>query len=49
MVSNNQAPIQSGFNSKSTSSDVLEGTNLKGKLAIVTGGIQVLVLKLLKV
>ena len=38
MVSNNQAPIQSGFNSKSASSDVLKGTNLEGKLAIVTGG-----------
>ena len=48
MVSNNQAPIQSGFNSKSASSDVLKGTNLEGKLAIVTGVIQVLVLKLHK-
>ncbi len=38
MVSNNQAPIQSGFNSKSASSDVLKGANLEGKLAIVTGG-----------
>ena len=38
MVSNNQAPIQSGINSKSASSDVLKGTNLEGKLAIVTGG-----------
>tara|TARA_B100001741_G_scaffold26475_1_gene19175 strand:- start:2918 stop:3901 length:984 start_codon:yes stop_codon:yes gene_type:complete len=38
MVSNNQAPIQSGFNSKSASLDVLKGTNLEGKLAIVTGG-----------
>ena len=38
MVSNNQAPIQSGFNSKSASSDVLKGTNLEGKLVIITGG-----------
>ena len=38
MISNNQAPIQSRFNSKSKSSDVLEGINLKDKLAIITGG-----------
>ena len=38
MISEKQAPIQSGFNSKSESSDILKGINLEGKLAIVTGG-----------
>lgn len=33
-----QKPIGSGFNATSTSSDVIKGTDLKGKIAIVTGG-----------
>lgn len=33
-----QQPIGSGFNSKSTASEVIKGINLTGKIAIVTGG-----------
>jgi len=33
-----QKPIGSGFNAKSTASDVIKGINLTGKVAIVTGG-----------
>ncbi len=33
-----QKPINSGFNAKSTTEDVIEGINLEGKIAIVTGG-----------
>jgi NAD(P)-dependent dehydrogenase (short-subunit alcohol dehydrogenase family) len=33
-----QHPINSGFNADSTITDVLKGTDLRGKLAIVTGG-----------
>lgn len=33
-----QKPIGSGFNAKSTSEDVIKGIDLKGKIAIVTGG-----------
>ncbi|WP_343524318.1 SDR family NAD(P)-dependent oxidoreductase [Pedobacter sp.] len=33
-----QQPIGSGFNAKSTAADVIKGINLKGKIAIVTGG-----------
>lgn len=33
-----QKPVGSGFNSKSTTSEVLEGIDLTGKTAIVTGG-----------
>ena len=33
-----QNPIGSGFNAKSTSEAVIKGIDLKGKLAIVTGG-----------
>lgn len=33
-----QAPIHSGFASTSTARDVLEGHNLSGRIAIVTGG-----------
>lgn len=33
-----QKPIGSGFNAKSTASDVINGINLTGKIAIVTGG-----------
>ncbi len=32
-----QQPIDSGFGPRSTTSDVLEGIDLSGKLAIVTG------------
>jgi NAD(P)-dependent dehydrogenase (short-subunit alcohol dehydrogenase family) len=33
-----QRPIGSGFNAASTASDVIKGINLKGKIAIVSGG-----------
>lgn len=33
-----QKPIGSGFNAKSTTNEVIKGINLKGKIAIVTGG-----------
>jgi NAD(P)-dependent dehydrogenase (short-subunit alcohol dehydrogenase family) len=33
-----QRPTGSGFNAKSTTSDVIKGINLTGKIAIVTGG-----------
>lgn len=33
-----QKPIGSGFNATSTTSDVIKGINLTGKLAVVTGG-----------
>lgn len=33
-----QQPIGSGFNATSTTSDVIKGINLTGKIAIVTGG-----------
>lgn len=33
-----QKPIHSGFDAKSTTSDVLKGIDLTGKIAIVTGG-----------
>ncbi len=33
-----QQPIGSGFNAKSTSTDVINGIDLTGKIAIVTGG-----------
>lgn len=33
-----QKPINSGFNAKSTTEDVIKGINLEGKIAIVTGG-----------
>lgn len=33
-----QKPIGSGFGARSTASDVMKGINLKGKIAIVTGG-----------
>jgi NAD(P)-dependent dehydrogenase (short-subunit alcohol dehydrogenase family) len=43
MVKNNyngalQSPIGSGFNATSTTSDVIKGIDIKGKIAIVTGG-----------
>lgn len=33
-----QHPVVSGFSAKSTATDVIEGINLTGKIAIVTGG-----------
>lgn len=33
-----QHPIKSGFNASSTTNDVMEGVDLSGKIAIVTGG-----------
>ena len=33
-----QQPIGSGFNSKATSVEVINGIDLTGKIAIVTGG-----------
>jgi NAD(P)-dependent dehydrogenase (short-subunit alcohol dehydrogenase family) len=33
-----QKPVGSGFNAQSTTSDVIKGINLTGKVAIVTGG-----------
>jgi len=33
-----QRPIESGFNARSTANDVINGINLSGKVAIVTGG-----------
>lgn len=33
-----QKPLGSGFNARSTASDVIKGISLKGKIAIVTGG-----------
>lgn len=33
-----QKPIGSGFNAKSTATDVIKGIDLTGKIAIVTGG-----------
>ena len=33
-----QKPLHSGFNAKSTTADVIEGIDLTGKIAIITGG-----------
>lgn len=33
-----QAPIDSGFGMRSTAAEVLQGIDLSGRLAIVTGG-----------
>lgn len=33
-----QIPMNSGFNAKSTSNDIIEGINLTGRIAIITGG-----------
>jgi hypothetical protein len=33
-----QHPIDSGFNAESTTAKVIEGIDLHGKIAIVTGG-----------
>ena len=33
-----QNPLNTGFNGRSSASDVIKGIDLKGKTAIVTGG-----------
>lgn len=33
-----QKPLGSGFNATSTANDVIKGNDLRGKIAIVTGG-----------
>ena len=33
-----QKPINSGFNAQSTASEVIQGIDLNGKIAVVTGG-----------
>ncbi|MEO1474831.1 MAG: SDR family NAD(P)-dependent oxidoreductase, partial [Pseudomonadota bacterium] len=38
MASSDQQPVGSGFHAKSTASEVLEGIDLSGKNAVVTGG-----------
>ncbi|MCR9137162.1 MAG: oxidoreductase [Alphaproteobacteria bacterium] len=38
MAVSDQVPVQSGFHAKSTAAEVLEGVDLAGKTAIVTGG-----------
>jgi NAD(P)-dependent dehydrogenase (short-subunit alcohol dehydrogenase family) len=38
MAAQDQAPIGSGFHAKSTAKEVIQGIDLKGKNAIVTGG-----------
>ncbi|MEM6411129.1 MAG: oxidoreductase [Pseudomonadota bacterium] len=38
MAASNQTPIGSGFHAKSTAAEVLEGIDLSGKNAVVTGG-----------
>ena len=38
MISNHQSPLSVSFNSKSETYDVLDGINLHGKIAILTGG-----------
>ena len=38
MAISDQIPLQSGFHAKSTAAEVLEGLDLSGKVAIVTGG-----------
>ena len=38
MISELQQPIDSGFGAKSAPSEVLEGIDLSGKTALVTGG-----------
>jgi len=38
MAAANQKPIGSGFDAKTTATEVMKGVDLKGKMAIVTGG-----------
>jgi NAD(P)-dependent dehydrogenase (short-subunit alcohol dehydrogenase family) len=37
-VTTEQKPIQSGFNAKTAAAEILRGTDLSGKIAVVTGG-----------
>ncbi|MEP3303065.1 MAG: SDR family NAD(P)-dependent oxidoreductase, partial [Roseibium sp.] len=37
-MTNNQKPLGSGFGARTTAGEVLDGMDLSGKLAIVTGG-----------
>ncbi|MEZ4250611.1 MAG: SDR family NAD(P)-dependent oxidoreductase [Polyangiales bacterium] len=38
MALTDQIPTQSGFHGKSTGDEVLEGLDLRGKVAVITGG-----------
>ena len=38
MISEQQKPLDSGFGAKSEPNEVLEGIDLSGKVAMVTGG-----------
>ena len=38
MISGNQKPINSGFNAKSETKDIINNIDLNNKVAIVTGG-----------
>ena len=38
MISELQKPVNSGFDAKSEPSEILEGVDLSGKVAMVTGG-----------
>ena len=38
MISEQQKPVDSGFGAKTEPSEVLDGINLNGKVALVTGG-----------
>ena len=38
MISGNQRPINSGFNAKSETKDIIKNIDLNNKVAIVTGG-----------
>ena len=45
MISEQQTPVDSGFGAKSEPSEVMEGIDLSGKTAVVTGVTQVLARK----
>ena len=38
MISEQQKPVNSGFGAKSEPNEILEGIDLTGKVAMVTGG-----------
>ena len=38
MISEQQKPVESGFGAKTEPSEVLDGIDLNGKVALVTGG-----------
>ena len=46
MISKQQTPIKSGFHAKTNADEITKGLDLNEKIAIVTGGYSVLVLKL---